>query len=111
MSTIDRRTLIRNTVVAAAALATPLAAMSAAQAMSATEYRKHDALALAKLVRSGQITPRELLEIAIARAEAVNPSLNCIVEKLYERARESVAAGLPAGPFAGVPFLLVVEGM
>ncbi len=111
MSTIDRRTLIRNTVVAAAALATPLAAMSAAQAMSATEYRKHDALALAKLVRSGQITPRELLEIAIARAEAVNPSLNCIVEKLYERARESVAAGLPAGPFAGVPFLLKDLGM
>jgi amidase len=65
-----------------------------------------DALAQATRVRRGEVTAKELLEAAIARAEALNPQLNAIVLKLYDEARAAVAAELPAGPCAGVPFLL-----
>ncbi len=40
-----------------------------------SEYAKHDALGLAGLVRKGDVSPLELVEAAIARAEAVNGKL------------------------------------
>ncbi len=70
------------------------------------EYVRHDATALAELVRNGDVSPAELLATAIARAEAVNPALNAIVTPLYEKGR-TVIEQLPANaPFRGVPFLL-----
>jgi amidase len=65
-----------------------------------------DATAQADLVRSGQVTPLELVDGAIDRAEAVNGELNAIVTPLYERARELAAGVLPDGPFTGVPMVL-----
>lgn len=73
--------------------------------MEYADYRAHDAVGLAALVATGQVTAAELLEIAIARAEAVNPALNAIVTPMYEPARERAARTL-TGPFAGVPFLI-----
>ncbi|MCP4415378.1 MAG: amidase [Chloroflexi bacterium] len=69
-----------------------------------------DALELAKLVKNGEAQPIELLEAAIARAEEVNPQLNAIVTPMYELARESVQKEIPAGKFAGVPFLIKESG-
>ena len=43
------------------------------------EYRQLDGLALAELVRSGQVSAEELLDTAWARLEAVNPKLNFLV--------------------------------
>src|SRR5690606_2715804 len=63
-----------------------------------------DGLGLAKLVRDGEITPAEVLEATIARIEVRNPALNAIVTPMFEAAREAVAAGLPDGPFRGVPY-------
>jgi amidase len=76
---------------------------------SLPEYDALDATALAELVRTGQVHSRELIEAAIERAEARNPSLNAIIHRQYERARgdaDLVDGGEPHGPFAGVPFLL-----
>jgi amidase len=70
------------------------------------EYRRHDAVSLAELIAQRQISAEEVLEAAIARAEEVNPAINAIVHKQYERARNAVAAGLPDGPLKGVPFLI-----
>lgn len=70
------------------------------------EYEQYDALALADLVRTGQLSPAELIEAAIVRAEARNPALNALIYPLYEDARQRATAPLPTGPFAGVPFLL-----
>src|SRR5262249_56164490 len=70
------------------------------------EYRKQDATALAGLMAKGELSAKTVLEVAIARAEAVNGSINAIVHKQYEQARKAVAAGLPAGPLSGVPFLI-----
>ena len=47
--------------------------------MDIGEYLEHDATALAGLVRSGEVTAAELLEVARERATAVNPTLNAIV--------------------------------
>lgn len=73
--------------------------------MTFEEYVGYDALGLAGLVASGEVSADELLDTAIARAEAVNPELNAIVRRFDERARSAIAEG-PSGPFAGVPFLI-----
>jgi amidase len=65
-----------------------------------------DATALAALVRDGEVHPTELVEQAIARAEAVNPKLNAIVTPMYEQARAAAKGELPDGPFRGVPFVV-----
>jgi amidase len=70
------------------------------------EYRKHDAISLAGLIAERQVSAEEVLEIAIARAEQVNPAINAIVHKQYGRARKAVAARLPEGPLKGVPYLV-----
>ena len=69
------------------------------------EYRKHDAVSLAGLIAKREVSAKEVLETAIARAEHVNPAINAIVHKQYEQARKAVAAGLPDGPLKGVPYL------
>ena len=46
--------------------------------MTFEEYRQYDALGLAELVKKRSITPSELIEIAIQRAEAVNLLINAI---------------------------------
>mgnify|MGYP000129585110 CR=1 FL=1 len=74
--------------------------------MPIAEYETHDALGLAALVRSKQVSPQDLLEEAIDRTEKVNGAINAVVVKHYEAAREQIARGLPDGPFKGVPFLL-----
>jgi amidase len=67
--------------------------------------RALDATAQAELVSSGEASPSELVDAAIARAEAVNPQLNAIIHPLYDEARQTAAGELPEGPFRGVPFL------
>ncbi len=70
------------------------------------EYRLHDAVGLARLIARREVSAEEVLETAIARAEQVNPAINAIVHKQYDKARQAVAAGLPDGPLTGVPYLI-----
>ncbi|MEU2051570.1 amidase family protein, partial [Streptomyces albidoflavus] len=73
--------------------------------MEYAEYRAHDAVGLAALVAGGEVTAAELLEVAMARAEAVDGKLNAIVRPMHDLARERARTPL-TGPFAGVPFLI-----
>jgi amidase len=70
------------------------------------EYDRFDATGLAALVRRREISPRELVEAAIARIEHQNPTLNAVTFKAYDDARAATAGALPDGPFKGVPFLI-----
>ena len=70
------------------------------------EYEQYDGMGLAELVRRREVSAEDLLETAIARVEARNPQINAVVSRLYDEARAAIRAGLPAGPFAGVPYLL-----
>ena len=75
--------------------------------MAIAEYGRLDGLGLADLVRRREVTPAELLEEAIARAERVNPRVNAIVAPLDEEARRDAGALPPSdAPFRGVPLLL-----
>ena len=64
-----------------------------------------DATAQAELVRNNEVHPRELVEQAIDRIERLDPQLNVMVHRQYERARRDAEGPLPDGPFRGVPFL------
>ncbi len=74
-------------------------------ALPLPEYDRLDATALAALVKNGDVSPQELLDAAVARIDARNPTLNAVVHDLRDRARAK-ADHLPDGPLKGVPFLL-----
>jgi amidase len=76
--------------------------------MAATglNYGDIDALGLAELVRSKQVSPIELVDDAIARCEEVNGALNAVITEMFEHARVQAKLPLGDGQFAGVPFLM-----
>jgi amidase len=63
-----------------------------------------DATAQAELVANGTVTTCELVEAAIDRIERINPELNAVIHKRYERAHDEAVGA--RRPFAGVPFLV-----
>jgi amidase len=65
-----------------------------------------DATAQAELVRRGEVSPKELVDAAIGRIEAVNPQLDAVIRTRFDQARTEAGGDLPDGPFRGVPFLL-----
>jgi amidase len=70
------------------------------------DYRRHDGLGLAALVRSGEIAAADLLETTIAAAERLDPKINALSQKLYDEARASLTGMDKTAPFCGLPFLL-----
>lgn len=69
-------------------------------------YDTEDALGLAQRVKSGEFSAEELLNEAARRIDAVNPAINAVTVDGIEFGRKAIVAGLPDGPFTGVPFLL-----
>jgi amidase len=63
---------------------------------------------LAGMVRSGEVSSRELVETSLARIEQLNPRLNAFVEIDGERALAAADAVKPGDPrpFAGVPIAI-----
>lgn len=74
--------------------------------MAFAEYDRYDACGLAALVRRRGISPRELVEEAIARIERHNRPLNAVTYKAFDEARATANGALAGGPFKGVPFLI-----
>ena len=66
-----------------------------------------DATAQAELVATGAASPLELVDAAIERIEALNATVNAVIYKDFDRARDVAASNeLADGPFRGVPFLI-----
>ncbi|MGH8799291.1 MAG: amidase [Casimicrobiaceae bacterium] len=74
--------------------------------MKLTEYARCDALGLAALVASRQVSPNELAATAAAAIAAINPAVNAVVETYPDRIDALDEKGLGNGPFRGVPFLM-----
>src|SRR5579859_7282397 len=53
-----------------------------------TSPSSFDAIGLAEQIRGKRITPDEAVEDTIHKIEAVNPRLNAVINKLYDRARQ-----------------------
>lgn len=69
------------------------------------DYRAFDGVGLAAAIARGEFTASEALAAAQARAAAVHPRINAIVEPMDQIAEARVHESLQ-GPFAGVPFLI-----
>jgi len=65
----------------------------------------HDAVALVAELDAGRVSAPELVEAAIARTEQVNPELNAVAYRAFDRARTQ-ALHPEAGFFSGVPSFL-----
>ena len=70
-----------------------------------------DATALARLVRTRQVSSREIVQAHLDRIAAVNPKVNAVVTlmadaalKDADAADKAVASGATLGPLHGVPF-------
>lgn len=75
--------------------------------MPIAEYDTLDAIGLAALVRARELSPREVIEEAIRRAEAANPALNFIAHRAFDEALALASSPqLPQGPLCGVPWLV-----
>ena len=98
--------ITRRGAIAAGVAAAAAPALAAKERGMGSMLNGHDSLGLADLVRKKQVSPTELLDAAIARAEAMNPRFNFMAQKHYDYARKAIANGLPQGPFTGVPWLL-----
>ena len=73
--------------------------------MTLSEYAKCDATKLAQLVRDGNVTPKELADLAMQGIGLVDGRLNAVVETYPDRAKERYLDRLPGGPLRGVPTL------
>ncbi len=74
--------------------------------MQLTEYLGFDATGLAQLVKSGEVSPQELLDCALAQSAKVNPTTNAVCRSLEAQAQRQLETLKPDAPFAGVPFLI-----
>ncbi|MCK9230070.1 MAG: amidase [Syntrophales bacterium] len=67
-------------------------------------------LDLAARIRSGELSPLELMEVTLRRIDEINPILNAFVSICHDRAlaearkaTEAIASGSVPGPLAGIP--------
>ena len=74
--------------------------------MKPSEYAAFDALGLANLVATTQVSPRELALAAAEAIAAVDPAIRAIVETYPDRIDDLDDASLGSGPFRGVPFVI-----
>src|SRR3982751_1739643 len=75
---------------------------------TATDLLFRPATELAGLVRSGEVSARELVEASLDRIEALNPEINAFVDVFGDEALAE-ADGISSGderPFAGVPIAI-----
>jgi amidase len=101
MSFITRRGLF----AAASAVTVSACATPVRKPVAASEWTP-DATEIAASIRNRQVTALEVMDAAIARAQAMQPKLNFLVTPDFDRARDAARRGGQTGQFAGVPFLV-----
>ncbi|MBT6511271.1 MAG: amidase [Rhodospirillaceae bacterium] len=92
--------------MAAATAALSVPELASANLREPDEFIDYDATGLAGLIRNGDVTPVELVEIVIRRIEALDPVLNFMTTPTFDRARSRATSIAPDSPFAGVPILI-----
>jgi len=74
--------------------------------MTLSEYAAYDALGLADLIATRQLSAKEAAHAAARAIDAVNPRVNAVVETYGDRIDDLDEATLGTGRFRGVPFLI-----
>jgi amidase len=73
------------------------------------EYENRDGIGINQLLRRGEVSRQEVIEAAIATIETLNPSLNAVVNEMFDLASAQARGPFPDSPLAGVPMLLKDE--
>src|SRR5437763_3009152 len=71
--------MTRRAVMGSASAALTAATLKPRFAHAVDDFTTMDAVGMAAAIRRKQVTPRELVDAAIARIEAANPKLNAVV--------------------------------
>ncbi len=79
--------------------------------MTPSDYLSRDGLAMAELMKRGEVSAAEVMEAALARAEAVNPRLNALCYLNPDLGRAKAAKAQMTGSFGALPFLLKDSGL
>ena len=54
-------------------------------------YANSDGVGLAEMIRRGETTAPEVVEVAIEAIERLNPRFNAVIHKAYDQARAAAA--------------------
>lgn len=74
--------------------------------MTEFDYPSLDAYSISALVRSGELTPEDVVGAALNAIERLNPDLNAVVLVDAQRALDAASRVEKSSPLAGVPVLL-----
>ncbi len=79
------------------------------------ELLEFDAVGLSEQIRAGDLRVDHVLEATIARIELLDGTINAVIDRAFDRARERIANVDADAPFAGIPTfvkdLIDVEGL
>lgn len=105
---LSRRNFLKSsgTFLSTAALPSLSANTLLANAREPDDLIGYDATGLAGLIRSGQITQQEVVEVVARRIDALDPVLNFMTTRTFERARAKAGTIPLDSAFAGVPILM-----
>lgn len=103
---LTRREFIKNTSLGIAAMTAPSWIGCTTSKTQTASLLNYDAIGLAELVRTKQVSPKELVEETIRRIEALDGKINAVVTRTFERGLAAAGNIDPEAPLAGVPFLL-----
>ena len=74
-----------------------------------------DGLGLSELIRAGDVTADDVLDATIARVDALDGTINAVIDRAFDRARGLISGVQGDAPFAGIPTfvkdLIDVEGL
>ncbi len=73
--------------------------------MKLSEYLSHDAVALAELVKRGEVAAHEPAVCALDAIARFDPAVQAMVEVYKDRATKAYVASLPRGPLYGAPMV------
>ncbi len=74
--------------------------------MDLAEYSRCDGVTLADLVRKQEVSSKERASVFAEAVEKVNPRVNAVIEVYSDLIEKLDDSTIPAGSFAGVPFLM-----
>ena len=69
------------------------------------EYRSYDLIGLSELVKSGELSPVDIIETTIREIESLNPKINAVVVSQFEQALQELKSRKDSPRFLGMPYL------
>lgn len=101
---ITRRGFLMSTAATAAVVASGPVAFGRSAAPD--EYIDYDAIGMAELIKKGEISRTEAVEIVIRRIEALEPIINAVNTRTFDRALKKAETIPKDSTFAGMPILI-----